>query len=139
MYNLKIYEYLPEYSKKIRQKVFVEEQKFQNEFDDVEDIAIHFVIFVDGNAAGTARIFTDDDGKTYHVGRVAVLPEYRREHLGSKLVNAACEKAKELGAKKCIVSAQCRVKEFYNSIGFKEYGEEYLDEYCPHIDMEKDL
>lgn len=139
MYNLKIYEYLPEYSKQIRQKVFVEEQKFQNEFDENDEIAIHFVVFIDDNAAGTARMFADDSGETYHIGRVAVLPEYRREHLGSKLVTAACDKAKELGGKKCLISAQCRVKEFYKTLGFEEKGEEYLDEYCPHIDMEKEL
>ncbi len=139
MYILKFYEYLPEYSRNIRQKVFVEEQKFQNEFDENEERALHLVIFIDDVAAGTARMFSDDNGKTYHVGRVAVLPEYRREHLGSKLVNAACDKAKEFGAEKCIISAQCRVKEFYKTLGFKEHGEEYLDEYCPHIDMEKYL
>lgn len=139
MYNLKFYEYLPEYAKNIRQKVFIEEQKFQNEFDEFDDIALHLVAFVDDVAVGTARMFTDDNGKTYHVGRIAVLPEFRREHLGSKLVNAACDRAKKCGAEKCLISAQCRVKEFYKTLGFEEHGEEYLDEYCPHIDMEKEL
>lgn len=139
MYNLKNYEYLTDYSRKIREKVFVEEQKFQNEFDDKEDSSLHFVLFNDDKAVGTARMFTEDNGKTYHIGRIAVLKEYRGEHLGSKLVNAACEKAKDFGAEKCLISAQCRVKGFYNTLGFKEYGEEYLDEYCPHISMEKEL
>lgn len=134
-----IYEYLPEYAKEIRQKVFVEEQKFENEFDETDDISFHILIFVNNYAAGTARMFTEDGGKSYHIGRVAVLPEYRKHHLGSELVNAAVFKAKELGAEKCVLSAQVRVKDFYKNLGFIEHGDEYLDEYCPHIYMEKEL
>lgn len=28
---------------------------------------------------------------------------------------------------------------FYEKNGFQAYGEEYLDEFCPHIHMEKRL
>lgn len=133
------YEYLPEYAKNIRQKVFIEEQKFKDEFDETDDISIHILTFMNNYAVGTARMFTEDEGESYHIGRVAVLPEYRKHHLGATLVNAAVEKARELGAEKCVLSAQVRVKDFYKKLGFVEHGEEYLDEYCPHIYMEKTL
>ncbi len=123
----------------IRQKVFVEEQKFVNEFDDKDDVSFHFVIYKNGTAAGTARMFTEDGGESFHIGRVAVLPEYRKDGFGSKLVKAALKKASELGAKKVVLSAQCRVQHFYESLGFSASGEIYYDEYCPHVHMEKTL
>ena len=139
MNEIEFFNYLPEEAKNIRSKVFIDEQGFENEFDETDNTAIHILLYFDSAPAGTARMFTEDNGKSYHIGRVAVLPQYRKNHLGAQIVNAICEKAKELGAEKCELSAQCRVKGFYKSLGFEESGEEYLDEYCPHIHMEKTL
>ena len=139
MNEIEFFNYLPEEAKNIRSKVFIDEQGFENEFDETDNTAIHILLYFDSASAGTARMFTEDNGKSYHIGRVAVLPQYRKNHLGAQIVNAICEKAKELGAEKCELSAQCRVKGFYKSLGFEESGEEYLDEYCPHIHMEKTL
>lgn len=139
MYKIKFYEHLPDEAVYIRTKVFVEEQGFNEEFDSTDKTAVQLLIFRNGTAIGTARMFTDNGGKSYHIGRVAVLKEYRGLHLGSLIVNSLCDKAKSLGAKYCELSAQCRVKEFYKSLGFSESGDVYLDEHCPHIHMEKTL
>ncbi len=136
---IKIYNNLPDDAAEIRQKVFVEEQKFENEFDDIDNISLHFVLYKNGIAAGTARMFTEDGGKTYQIGRVAVLPEYRKYKFGSEIMNAALKKATELGGKKAAVSAQCRVRHFYEALGFTAGGSIYYDEYCPHVHMEKIL
>lgn len=130
---------LPKEAKMIRTAVFIEEQGFRDEFDETDDRSLHAVLFIDGNMAGTARMFTEDGGKSYHIGRVAVLKEYRKLGIGSDIMNALCKKAKELGAGKCELSAQCRAKGFYAKLGFTESGEIYLDEGCPHIYMEKEL
>lgn len=139
MSDIKFYDSMPEEAAYIRKNVFIEEQGFQNEFDEVDSKAVHALIFKDGKAVGTARMYEANSGKSYFLGRIAVLKEYRRFHLGSKIVSALCEKAKELGAEYCEVSAQCRVMDFYKSLGFEESGESYLDENCPHIHMEKSL
>lgn len=139
MNKIEFFNYLPDDAKDIRIKVFVDEQGFENELDDIDNTAIHILIYLNGAAAGTARMFTEDNGKSYHIGRVAILPQFRKNHLGAEIVTAICDKAKALGAEKCELSAQCRVKDFYKSLGFEESGEEYLDEYCPHIHMEKTL
>lgn len=123
----------------IRTAVFVEEQKFNEEFDTVDATALHAIIYVDGKAAGCARMFCEEGQSAYHIGRVAVLKEYRKLHLGTEIMNALLEKAKELGADRAVLSAQCRVQPFYESLGFEASGEIYLDEYCPHIHMEKAL
>lgn len=44
-----------------------------------------------------------------------------------------------LGAVNTTVSAQCRVKTFYASLGYAEQGEIYMDEFCPHVRMDKKL
>lgn len=139
MTYIKFFNYRTDEASIIRHKVFIEEQGFEHEFDETDSVSLHAVLYKEGTAAGTGRMFTEDGGKSYHLGRIAVLPEYRHFHLGSEMVKAMCDKAKELGASLCVLSAQCRVKDFYRSLGFKESGAVYLDEYCPHIHMEKEL
>lgn len=58
------------------------------------------MLYKDGIAAGTARMFTEDGGKTYQIGRVAVLPQYRKYRLGSEIMNAALKKRLSSAAKK---------------------------------------
>ncbi len=123
----------------IRTSVFVDEQKFEEEFDSVDKTALHALLYVDGKAAGCARIFKDDERNAYHIGRVAILKEYRKMHLGSEIMNAMLKKAKKLGGEAAMVSAQCRVQPFYESLGFEASGDIYFEEYCPHIHMEKKL
>lgn len=41
--------------------------------------------------------------------------------------------------KRLALSAQVRVRPFYEKLGYTASGDEYLDEYCPHIHMEKEL
>lgn len=139
MNNVKFYNNLPEEAKEIRTTVFIEEQGFEDEFDEIDGRSIHALLFKDEKAVATARMFTDDGGKSYHIGRVAVLKEYRKYHLGSEVMNEMIKKAKELSAEKIVLSAQCRVKDFYKKLGFGEVGDVYYDEYCPHILMEMEL
>ncbi len=139
MNRIDFFDFRTEEAARIRQKVFIEEQGFRYEFDETDAVSLHIIIYSGGIAAGTGRMFTEDGGKSYHLGRIAVLPEYRHLRLGSEIVNAMCGKAKALGAELCVLSAQCRAKEFYKKLGFKEKGEIYYDEDCPHIHMEKTL
>ncbi|MBE6836713.1 MAG: GNAT family N-acetyltransferase [Ruminococcus sp.] len=121
----------------IRQTVFVSEQGFIDEFDEIDDIAWHAVLFVDEKAVATARVFLSEEG--WHVGRVAVLKEYRKQGLGEEVMNAVEQKAKELGAEEILLSAQLQAKGFYEKIGYECYGEMYYDQHCPHVAMKKKI
>lgn len=126
--------------KYIRETVFVKEQGFQNEFDEYDSKAIHLVIYCDDKATATGRLFRKDDNTSeYTIGRVAVLLDYRKLHLGQKVLEFLEEKAKESGANKIELSAQCKVEGFYKKYGYFSSGEIYYDEFCPHIHMEKNL
>ena len=78
-----IYEGIPKQAKEIRQKVFVDEQGFQNEFDDIDEAATHIVMFdEDKIPIATCRIFWDAKMNTHILGRLAVIKEYRGKNLG---------------------------------------------------------
>lgn len=130
------YDYLPEEARLIRTEIFMDEQGFKNEFDDDDFKCIHAVIFADGTAAAAGRIFPLQNGVCV-IGRIAVRKAFRGKNLGSATVKLLEEKAGELGAEKIALSAQCRVREFYEKLGYSASGEVYSDEFCPHIHMEK--
>ena len=124
----------------IRREVFIEEQKFSNEFDETDQTAWHALLLISGQAAATARAFPDpQDPRTYHIGRVAVRKQYRGQKLGQKVMEALEEKLSDLGANTITLSAQVRVQGFYEALGYHAQGEPYFDEYCPHICMIKQL
>lgn len=137
--NYKFYDYLTDECKMIRQKVFIEEQHFQNEFDEIDKNALHIVAYYENKPVGTGRMFRSETDGEYIIGRIAVLKDYRKYHIGSTIVKALEEKATELSAKQISLSAQCRVKGFYEKLGFIPIGDTYYDEYCEHIKMIKKL
>lgn len=58
--RVEIFQTIPQQAVEIRQKVFVDEQGFQNEFDDIDLIAVHFVLFDDLDVPiATCRVFKD--------------------------------------------------------------------------------
>lgn len=130
---------IQEDAKYIREKVFIEEQGFLNEFDELDDKSFHLVIYLDGQAAATGRLIPNEESEVYAIGRVAVLQEYRNYKLGNKVLEYLEEKAREEGAQKLELSAQCSVMKFYQKNGYYEKGDIYYDEHCPHIHMEKNL
>lgn len=135
--EFQFYNELIEDAKKIREKVFVEEQGFQQEFDDIDLTCIHMVMYDQSQPIGCARMYEDNGDMVF--GRIAVLKEYRHKHLGSQILVQLEKKAQDLGYNKVVLSAQVRASEFYVKNGYVAYGEEYLDEYCPHIHMKKEL
>lgn len=122
----------------IRQAVFVEEQGFHNEFDDLDDIAWHVVLMFDGEPVACGRTFAKaEQPDTYIIGRVAVLPEYRGRRAGYMIMGALEAQAQKLGAKAVELSAQEQAKGFYVKMGYEPVGAVYYDEHCPHVTMRK--
>lgn len=132
-------ENLPE-AREIRQKVFVEEQKFDNEFDAMDEEAYHVLIQRDGAAVATGRIYRKEgEAATFVIGRIAVLKASRGQNLGSLVVEQLEKEAGRLGGHTVRLSAQVRAKGFYETMGYRCFGEEFMDEHVPHIWMEKTI
>ena len=122
----------------IRKRVFVEEQGFREEFDMIDKTAYHAVVYVNDRYAATGRLFADESGSC-HIGRVAVLRDFRGMSLGRYVMKILEKKALELGFTSTELSAQVRVMGFYAKLGYMPVGDEYLDQGCPHIKMVKKL
>lgn len=125
--------------KQVRQKVFVEEQGFEEEFDDLDDISIHITVLDKGKTVGVCRIFYDIIEKCFLIGRVAVLPEYRNKKIGQKLLKYAEAYAVQRGQDRVCVHSQLQAQGFYEKLGYQSYGNIYFEEGCPHISMQKNL
>lgn len=130
---------LTEDAKNIRVKVFVEEQGFLNEFDELDSHAAHIVVY-DGEAAvGVCRYYKGINEGEYIAGRIAVIKEYRGMDLGRYIMRVIEENVSRDGGRYIAVSAQTRAAGFYERSGYKPEGDIYYDEYCPHIKMRKKI
>ena len=129
----------------VRTRVFMEEQGFQDEFDDVDEMpsTIHVTAYLGDQLIGCARTFPDhdhpDDAGRWVFGRLAVLPEARKAGLGAALLAESERLARESGATEMHLHAQCRVTPFYERTGYERYGNVELDEHVEHIWMKKAL
>lgn len=137
--KIKVYNKLPDEAVKIREEVFVKEQGFENEFDEVDDYAGHIVLFLHDAPTATCRFFKGQSPEEYIVGRIAVLKPYRGRKLGSLLLEKAEEEIKKAGGERAELHAQVQAVPFYEKQGYSVYGEIGYEEYCPHIWMVKKL
>jgi predicted GNAT family N-acyltransferase len=137
--TIKEFNYLPEDARKIRNEVFVKEQGFNDEFDEVDDIATHIVIYDRELPISTCRIFFHMEKQSYVIGRIAVIKEYRGKNIGARMLRISEENIKKKSGKSVMLSAQVRVAEFYEKRGYQKQGVIYYDEDCPHIWMKKNL
>ena len=139
MSKFKTYHTLPEDAVSIRKRVFMEEQGFQDEFDDIDEIADHIVLYEADMPAATCRIYWNAQKQDYVVGRIAVIKEFRGKSFGAAMLREAENQVKKQNGKALYLAAQVRAKGFYEKSGYTAVGEEFLEEYCPHVWMYKKL
>ncbi len=129
--------YLTEDAKNIREAVFVKEQGFKDEFDNIDDSATHIVIYDNNTPVGVSRYFPNKEDDTYTVGRIAVCKKYRKHHLGEYILKITEENILKDGGCKIILAAQTHAQKFYEKYGYTAAGSIFLEEHCPHINMQK--
>lgn len=137
---IKCFETLPDEARKIRNEVFVAEQGFVYEFDEIDDKAIHFVLYTSSDIpVATCRVFEGDEVNLFVLGRLAVLKEYRGNGYGKMIVFEAEKHIKNIGGRFLMLHSQCRIKDFYKKIGYTEFGDIEYEEDCPHVWMKKTI
>ena len=117
----------------IRFAVFVEEQKVpaEIELDEFDAVSLHALAFdAQGAAVGTGRLLPDG-----HIGRMAVLPSARGKGVGSALLRALMQAARQRGHREVALSAQTHAMPFYQRFGFVAEGDVYDDAGIPHRSM----
>lgn len=138
--DLKI-EFFPSPTKEtiyIREIVFVKEQGFIDEFDELDNTSTHILISDNSTPIATARFYSKNN-KNWVIGRFAVIKEYRNKGIGTFLMDKIEEKIKENGGEFVELSAQLQAEGFYKSSGYISAGEIYYDQHAKHIHMEKFL
>jgi predicted GNAT family N-acyltransferase len=126
-----------EHASAIRFRVFVEEQGVPRsiELDELDVVCIHAIAYDDAGAPiGTGRLLPDA-----HIGRMAVLEQWRRHGVGTMILSKLIEKAKERGHKEVLLSAQVHALDFYRRHGFQPLGEIYEEADIPHRAMRREI
>lgn len=137
--TIKIYNHLCQDAVSIRTEVFIKEQGFAAEFDNIDGDSVHIVAYEEETPIAVCRVFRDKEEQYYLIGRIAVIKSMRDKHIGAKILSAAEDYIKSHGGDCAALSAQLRVKAFYSKQGYAAEGKIYLDEGCPHILMKKKL
>lgn len=119
--------------KRIRQQVFVQEQGVPEtlEWDGKDAGAVH-LLAKDGRdrPIGTARMLANG-----HIGRMAVLPDWRNQGVGSALLDRLLEIARRDHYAIPFLNAQTDAMNFYLKQGFETQGDVFMDAGIPHIRM----
>ena len=121
----------------LRFAIFVGEQNVPSgiELDDMDAQCVHAVAFdVDSKAIGTGRLLPDG-----HIGRMAVVKEWRRRGIGAEILEALVGEARKRGHAEVMVSAQLQAAEFYRELGFVAEGKVYPEAGILHQKMRKKL
>ena len=121
----------------IRFAVFVVEQHVPEELEwDGIDAACEHAIAEDeaGSPIGVGRLLPDG-----HIGRMAVLREWRGCGVGGAILERLVALARERGHAVARLNAQTHAMPFYRSHGFVAVGDEFDEAGIPHRAMERAL
>jgi predicted GNAT family N-acyltransferase len=121
----------------VRRRVFVEEQNVPEELEwDGEDARSRHVVALagDGTPVGTGRLLRDG-----HIGRMAVLREWRGRGVGSAILARLLRLAAEAGHPLARLHAQTHAVRFYEKQGFAVQGGEFMEAGIPHVLMVRKL
>ncbi len=117
----------------IRECVFIQEQcvPVELEWDELDPVCLHILAKDgDGQSVGTARLLPDG-----HIGRIAVLKEWRKQGVGSALLQWMIEEMKSSGKQQAMLNAQTDAVKFYEKFGFRVVGDMFMDAGIPHVQM----
>ena len=121
----------------VRRAVFIDEQSIPEdmEWDEFDAVCRHAIAEdAAGAAIGCGRLLRDG-----HVGRLAVLAEWRGRGVGAALLRHLVDLARTRGHARAILNAQAQAMPFYARYGFVADGDEYLEAGIPHRTMARTL
>ena len=125
---------------KLRSEVFVVEQNcVYLDIDGKDEKALHLLGTFEDKIVAYARLFKPNDYfAEASIGRVVTHPDFRERKIGHILMREAVESIRiYFGESKITISAQLYLKKFYESHGFIQTSEMYLEDDIPHIEMKR--
>ena len=125
---------------RLRSEIFVVEQNcVYLDLDGKDQKALHLFGTFEGKIVAHARLLKPGLSFVHaSIGRVTVDAKYRERKWGHELMRQAIEGILEhYGATQITIGAQLYLKKFYESHGFVQTSEMYLEDDIPHIQMDK--
>lgn len=124
---------------KLRIEVFIVEQNcvFQDA-DDKDQHCYHLTCWSDDHrlAAYTRLVPKGIAYDQSSIGRVITSSQFRNSGLGKELMRRSIDELFKLwGPQDIMIGAQVYLKKFYESFGFKQVSEMYLEDNIEHIKM----
>jgi len=114
----------------VREAVFIREQGVppELEWDGLDEDSHHVLALSNsGQAIGCWRILPDA-----HIGRIAVVHDWRGKQVGTALLEGLLAYASSRGYPEVELDAQVHALPFYRRFGFTEEGEDFMDANIPH-------
>lgn len=124
----------------LRSLVFVVEQNCVYQDIDGKDVkALHLLGEFQGKIVAYARLFNKNNYfENASIGRVVIHPDFRDKKFGHDLMKNAIEGISNyFNETKITISAQLYLKKFYETNGFIQTSEMYLEDDIPHIEMKR--
>jgi ElaA protein len=126
---------------RLRSEIFVVEQNcVYLDLDGKDKLALHLFGEFEGKIVAYSRLFKP--GITFEnasIGRVVVDANYRDRKWGHDLMREAIARIQlHFGESKITIGAQLYLKKFYESHGFVQTSEMYLEDDIPHIEMKRE-
>lgn len=117
----------------LRRRVFIIEQQVPEvlEWDEADAVSVHaLALDAQGLPIGSGRLLPAG-----HIGRMAVVPQWRRRGVGSAILVFLIGCARQQGYAAVHLNAQTRAIGFYAQHGFVAHGNEFMDAGIPHRRM----
>ena len=122
----------------LRNEVFVVEQNCVYQDADNKDVkCFHFMGWDNATLVAYTRIIPQGISYTQaSIGRVVTNPKYRGTGAGRELMQLSINHTYKLFNCTAIkIGAQLYLKKFYESLGFVQCSQQYLEDNIPHIEM----
>lgn len=126
---------------RLRSEIFVVEQNcVYLDLDGKDKVALHLLGKMNGEIVAHARLF--QAGISFDnasIGRVTVDSKHRHKKWGHQLMREAIAGVElHFGESKITIGAQLYLQKFYESHGFVQTSEMYLEDDIPHIEMKRE-
>jgi ElaA protein len=126
---------------RLRSEIFVVEQNcVYLDLDGKDKKGLHLLGEFEGKIVGYSRLFKPGISfDNASIGRVVVDAHYRDRKWGHELMREAIAGINlHFGENKITIGAQLYLKKFYESHGFIQTSEMYLEDDIPHIEMKRE-
>jgi predicted GNAT family N-acyltransferase len=112
--------------------------EFSTEELEKEKEHMHMAAYEDDHILGCCMLVKEDE-ETVRLRQMAVVNDVQGKGIGRALMQFAENLARDRGYRRITMHARKNAVGFYERLGYKKVGDEFMEITIPHIVMEKEL